>query len=122
MAQARAPRVGTTPNAKKQKPSKQPGLLVGFDGDEWLFHTDAINPKDAADMRRATGLTTTDVFQAVADGNIPIDVFGALVFLARRQADGRWINFAGATEGLTIGSDCTITTDVDEETPNEGEA
>jgi len=123
MAQARAPRVGTTPNAKK--PAKQPGLVVGYDGAEWVLHTDAITPKDLSDLRRATALTATTLFQAVADGDTTLDVFGGLVFLARRQCEGKWINFEAATAGLTLGSDCTMRADADdepdEEEPLEGE-
>lgn len=104
---ARAPRVGTTPNAKK-KPAGPAPLAVGFDGDEWILHTDAITPKDLSDLRRATGLTSTEVFQSMAEGNIPLDAFGALVFLARRQTEGKWVNYAHATDGLTLGSECTL--------------
>lgn len=123
-AKVRAPRVGTTPNAKKQKPkvSEQRPLAVGFDGEEWILETDAITPKDLSDMRRATGLTSTDVFQAMADGNIPLDAFGALVFLARRQTEGKWVTHAHAVEGLTLGSECTIEAVTDDEGPDSPEA
>jgi hypothetical protein len=104
----RAPRVGTTPNSVKPKPAKVPAILVGFDGEEWRLQTDAITPKDLSDLRRATGLTSTDVFQAMANGDLPLDAFGALVFLARRQTEGKWVTHAHATDGLTLGSECTL--------------
>lgn len=107
MAQARAPRVGTTPNASKKKSNAQ-GLVVGFDGQEWTMYTDAISPKDVVDMRRATGLTTNDVFQSIMSKQVPLDVMAALVFLARRQSEGSWISFDVATDGLTLGSDCKL--------------
>lgn len=122
MAQARAPRVGSTPSAVKTK--AQPGLVVGVDGETWTMRTDAITSKDLSDLRRATGLTSSDVFSAVAAGDIPLDVFGALVFLARRQTEGRWVNYVIATEGLTLGSDYTLEVEADDtpEDPDSPEA
>lgn len=104
---------------KTRPKATQPGLVVSFGGDEWVLHPDAITPKDLADLRRATGLKSTDVFQAMADGDIPLDVFGALVFLARRQTEGKWINFDAATAGLTLGSECTIEPEPDEPEPDD---
>lgn len=110
----RAPRVGSTPNAKNQATKKPAPLAVGFDGGEWVLETDAITPKDLADLRRATGLTSTDVFQSMAEGNLPLDTFSALVFLARRQTEGKWVTYQHATEGLTLGSTCSIEAVADE--------
>lgn len=96
------------PTPGKTRPKDTRGLVVGFGGEEWVLHSDAITPKDLADLRRATALTSVDVFTAVSEGNVQLDIAGALVFLARRQCEGKWINFDAATLGLTMGSEFHI--------------
>lgn len=97
---AKAPKPGTTPNARAKKQGA--GLIVGYGGNRWVFRPDGVSPKDVADLRRACGFGPRDVIEALqSGGGLELDQAGALVFLARRQCEGRWVTWDHATEGLT---------------------
>lgn len=117
MAKTRAPRPGSTPSARQNKGG---GLLVGFNGSKWLFRADAVTPKDVADLRRATGFGPREIMATLAEGGgIDIDQAGGLIFLARRQCEGRWVTFEAAVDGLTYNSDLELEPEparVDEDT------
>jgi len=107
MAKAPTPGRYTSPAAK---PKVAPDMYIGWDGDEWGFSHNEITPQDAADLDRRTGMGPRALMATFAEHPDEVDLHTAagLIFLARRQTEGRWVTWAHATDGLTYDSAITM--------------
>lgn len=108
MAKAPTPGRYTPPGAKDK--STAPQLFVGFDGEEWGFRYLEITPQDAADLDKRAGMGPRALMSTFAEHPNEVDLHTAagLIFLARRQTEGRWVTWAQATDGLSYDSAITI--------------
>lgn len=93
---AKAPRPGASTRAQ----AAEAVLTVGFGDRTWTLRLDAITPRDVGDLRQALGFGTREVFSALAENLLDLDIASALVFLARRQHTPR-ISYAQAVDGFT---------------------
>ena len=107
MAKAPTPGRYTPPAAK---PKAAPDMYVGWDGDEWGFRYSEVTPQDAADLAKRTGMGPRALMATFAEHPDEVDLHTAagLIFLARRQTEGRWATWAHATDGLSYDSAITM--------------
>lgn len=98
---AQAPRPGAARRADAENTSitiKVDGKAVG------TLRPNELSAKDAALLRRETGMSLAGVLRAgMADPDI--DVFAAMVWLARRQAGDETVTFEEVAEEFTYDRD-----------------
>lgn len=107
MAKAPTPGRYTPPTAKVKG---TPEIYIDWDGDEWGFSYNEITPQDAADLAKRTGMGPRVLMAMFGENPYEIDLHTAagLIFLARRQSEGRWVTWAHATDGLSYDSAITM--------------
>lgn len=75
----------------------KPPLVISVGGIDYPLRFEDLNPVDAADVRRATGLSLSQVLDAEPD----LDTVGILYWLARRKGGDRKATFEACAQEIT---------------------
>jgi hypothetical protein len=87
--------MATAPRPSAQQ--KRKALKITVHGIPYTLNFADLNPLDAADVRKATGLP----LNALIDSDPDLDTIAVLYWLARRKAGDRRVTFAEISEELT---------------------
>lgn len=82
-----------TPSAGKRK-----ALKLTVHGIEYVLHFSDLNPVDAVDVRKATGIPLSAL---ILDEQPDLDSIGVLYWLARRKGGDRKVTFVDAASEIT---------------------
>jgi hypothetical protein len=95
---ARAPKPGS--------PKPEHDVVILVDGERYPFTIKDMTALDVGALRRATNMTSTELFAAAAKPESrDIDVVAALVWLSRRQNGEPNLSYIDGVTGITHGTE-----------------
>lgn len=93
---------------KRQADATDVGLKVTASGVVYEIHFGELSGLDVLALRKQTGYTTFNLLQMVFDGQTDVDVFAAIVWLARRAAGEQRLRFEDVAATIKWGAKNSI--------------
>jgi hypothetical protein len=88
---------------KRKSDATDVGIKVTYEGTAYEIHFGELSGLDVRELRRQTGYTTFALLQTVFDGDTDLDIFAAIVWLARRLA-GEPVTYEVVAGGMKWGA------------------